>query len=53
MNTIQAKIRDTKTKGQINSLRTEGNVPGIIYGGKNANEKVTLSSKEVKKLKKR
>ena len=50
MNTIQAKIRDTKTKGQINSLRTEGNVPGIIYGGKNANEKVTLSSKEVKKL---
>ena len=50
MNTIQAKIRETKTKGQIRSLRTLGNVPGIIYGGKEENEKVTLNSKEVKKL---
>ena len=50
MNLIQASIRDTKTKGQINSLRDNGQVPGIIYGGEDANEKISLSKKEVKIL---
>ena len=50
MNLIQATIRNTKTKGQLNTLRKNGNVPGIIYGGENANEKISLSKKEVKNL---
>ena len=47
MNSIQATIRDSKTKGQVNSLRKNGEVPGIIYGGKLDNEKISLSKKEV------
>ena len=50
MNLIQATIRNTKTKGQINTLRKSGNVPAIIYGGEKDNEKVSLSKKEVKNL---
>ena len=50
MSTIQATIRNTKTKGQVNLLRHNGQVPGIIYGGENSNEKISLSKKEVTSL---
>tara|TARA_B100001540_G_scaffold22846_1_gene18789 strand:- start:70 stop:792 length:723 start_codon:yes stop_codon:yes gene_type:complete len=50
MSLIQATIRNTKTRGELNTLRKDGNVPGIIYGGESANEKVSLSKKEVKNL---
>ena len=50
MSTIQATIRNTKTKGQVNLLRQNGQVPGIIYGGENPNEKISLSKKEVASL---
>tara|TARA_B100000965_G_scaffold65713_1_gene51470 strand:- start:3 stop:722 length:720 start_codon:yes stop_codon:yes gene_type:complete len=50
MNLIQATTRNTKTRGELNSLRKNGDVPGIIYGGENENEKISLSKKEVKNL---
>ena len=50
MSSIQAITRNTKTRGELNALRKSGNVPGIIYGGKNENEKISLSKKEVKNL---
>ena len=50
MSSIQAIIRNTKTRGELNTLRKSGNVPGIIYGGENENEKISLSKKEVKNL---
>jgi len=50
MSTIQATIRDTKTKGQVNDLRNNGNVPGIIYGGEQANEKISITVKDLKIL---
>ena len=50
MNSIQATIRNTKTKGQVNSLRRKEQVPGIIYGGEEKNQKISLSKKEVKIL---
>ena len=50
MSLIQATIRNTKTRGDLNALRKSGDVPGIIYGGENANEKISLSKKEVKNL---
>ena len=50
MSLIQATIRNTKSKGQVNSLRESGLVPGIIYGGENTNEKISISKKEVKNL---
>ena len=50
MSKIQAIIRDTKTKGQVNDLRNNGNVPGIIYGGEQPNEKISISVKDLKIL---
>ena len=50
MSTIQATIRETKTKGQVNELRSTGNVPGIVYGGEQPNEKISISTKELKNL---
>ena len=50
MNSIEATVRTTKTQGEINTLRKKGNVPGIIYGGKDQNQKVSVSTKEVKML---
>ena len=50
MNSIEANIRNTKTKGEINSLRNSGKVPAIIYGGKNENEKISVSRKIIKSL---
>ena len=50
MSTIQASIRTTETKGQVNLLREKGQVPGIVYGGENPNQKISLSKKEVSNL---
>ena len=50
MNTLEANIRNTKTKGEISSLRDSGNVPAIIYGGEAQNEKVAISKKLLKSL---
>ena len=50
MSTIQATIRETKTKGQVNGLRSKGNVPGIVYGGEQPNEKISITTKELKNL---
>ena len=50
MSLIQATIRDTKSSGQVNALRNSGEVPAIIYGGKTANEKISISKKDIKIL---
>jgi large subunit ribosomal protein L25 len=50
MNSIEATIRNTKSKGEINALRAKGMVPGIIYGGKNQNQKISISKKIFKSL---
>ena len=48
MNSIEANIRDNSTKGQLNAIRNSGNVPAIIYGGKDKNQKISLSKKLLK-----
>ena len=50
MNSLEASIRNTKSKGELNSLRQKGEVPAIIYGGKEENQKVSLPKKQVKYL---
>ena len=45
MNDLEANIRNTKTKGELNTLRSQGNVPGIIYGGEDKNQNVSVSKK--------
>ena len=46
MSLIAATIRETKTKGEVKSLRNKGMVPGIIYGGEEPNQKISVSVKE-------
>ncbi len=50
MNSLNANIRNNKTKGELNTLRNNGNVPAIIYGGEAQNEKVSISKKILKSL---
>ena len=50
MNSLDANIRDNKTKGELNSIRNNGEVPAIIYGGEDQNEKVSISKKLLKSL---
>ena len=50
MNSIEANIRNTNTKGEVNSLRINGNVPAIVYGGSEKNQKIYLSKKNIKNL---
>ena len=50
MNSLEASIRENTTKGQLNSIRNNGNVPAIIYGGKGENEKISISKKLLKNL---
>ena len=50
MNSLEAKIRDNKTKGQLNMIRKNGDVPAIIYGGKGQNQKVSISKKLLQTL---
>ena len=50
MNSLDANIRNTKTKGDLSALRDNGVVPAIIYGGEAENEKVSISKKLLKSL---
>ena len=50
MNSLEANIRENKTKGQLNSIRLNGNVPAIVYGGKEENQKISISKKLLKNL---
>tara|TARA_Y100001970_G_scaffold264251_1_gene350658 strand:+ start:917 stop:1660 length:744 start_codon:yes stop_codon:yes gene_type:complete len=48
MISLDAITRDNKTKGQLNAIRDGGNIPAIIYGGKEKNEKISVSKKLLK-----
>ena len=50
MNSLDAILRETETKGQLNKLRDQGNVPAIVYGGKTENQKISLTKKQVRNL---
>ena len=50
MNSLSATIRETNTKGQVNQIRANGEVPCIIYGGEEQNQKIKISKKEIKNL---
>ena len=50
MNSLDANIRDNSTKGQLNAIRNNGKVPAIVYGGKDQNQKISISKKLLKAL---
>mgnify|MGYP001363001125 CR=1 FL=1 len=45
---IKASKREKSTTGYTNKLRLEGFIPAILYGGKNANEKISIAKKDLK-----
>ena len=50
MSTLEANIRNTKTAGELKIVRNQGNVPGIVYGGTEKNQNVSISIKVLKSL---
>ena len=50
MISLDANIRNTKTKGELSALRNSGGVPAVIYGGEAQNETVSISKKLLKSL---
>ena len=50
MNSLDASTRNNQSKGQLNPIRNNGNVPAIIYGGKDQNQKISISKKSLKVL---
>jgi large subunit ribosomal protein L25 len=50
MNNLKATKRDTVTSGQLNKLRDNGLIPGILYGGKDPNTKISVDKKLIKNI---
>jgi len=50
MISLDANIRNTRTKGELSALRNNGNVPAVIYGGEVQNETISISKKLLKSL---
>ena len=50
MNSLEANIRENVTTGQLNTIRNNGKVPAIIYGGNDQNQKISISKKQLKFL---
>ncbi|MDB9760945.1 50S ribosomal protein L25/general stress protein Ctc [Pelagibacteraceae bacterium] len=50
MNNLKAIKRETGTSGQLSKLRESGFIPGILYGGKNPNAKISIEKKLIKNI---
>ena len=50
MSNLKALKRDRLTSGSNNKLRAEGFVPAILYGGKNPNQNISVSKKELSNI---
>ena len=50
MNNLKATKRETATSGQLNKLRENGFIPGILYGGKDPNAKISIEKKLIKNI---
>ncbi len=50
MNILKATKRTTTSSGQINNLRSEGFIPGILYGGKKDNINISLKKLHFKDI---
>ena len=50
MNNLKAIKRETTSSGNNSKLRSKGLIPAILYGGKEANQNISIQEKEVKSL---
>ena len=50
MSNLKAIKRVNTSSGSNNKLRSEGFIPAILYGGKDANQNISINKKEIKNL---
>ena len=50
MSNLKATKRENLTSGSNNKLRAEGYIPAILYGGKDPNQNISISKKEVSNI---
>ena len=50
MSNLKAIKRENTSTGSNNKLRSEGLIPAILYGGKDANQNISIQMKEIKNL---
>jgi len=50
MSNLKAIKRESTSSGSNNKLRSDGFIPAILYGGKDANLNISIQKKEVKSL---
>ena len=50
MSNLKAIKRESTSSGSNNKLRSEGLIPAILYGGKDANLNISILKKEIKNL---
>ena len=50
MSNLEANLRSETSRGSNNILRKQGMVPGVLYGGEEKNELISVSKKHLKAL---
>ena len=50
MSNLKAIKRENTSSGSNNKIRSEGLIPAILYGGKEANKKISIEKKDIKNL---
>ena len=50
MNNLKAIKRESTSSGSNSKLRSEGLIPAILYGGKEANKNISIEKKNIKNL---
>ena len=50
MNILKATKRTSSSTGQINKLRSDGFIPGVLYGGKKDNLNISLKKLHLQNL---
>ena len=50
MSNLKAIKRESTSSGANNKLRSEGLIPAILYGGKDANQNISVEKKDLKNL---
>ena len=50
MSNLKAIKRENTSSGSNNKLRSEGLIPAILYGGKEANKNISIEKKDIKSL---
>ena len=50
MRNLKAIKRENSSSGSNNKLRSKGLIPAILYGGKDANQNISVQKKDLKNL---